>query len=198
MDSLAVSLGSLSVSSDLSKLFNRFTDYPQHHNETIRLQKMLATPLTMKLPIAKSITLNTELSSIFEYSNSNMPFLSLQFYHALYRPIPANDASEISWQSKVTMCYGFLTNHIQGYYDCFLHELILSDYMKSIVEANRNVEDSSLTVPLQRRDFNAWCRNLLVICGEDKQHITELNTAEYELMQKNKGIIWYNWKLMFF
>ena len=74
----------------------------------------------------------------------------------------------------------------KGYYDCFVQELLHSNFnVLRDLQVNRDVEESSLTHESKRRDLNVWLNNLLVVCGEDKKSTDE---AERELQSKNKGI----------
>lgn len=77
-----------------------------------------------------------------------------------------------------------------GWWDEFLFRLIdlvkTADILRA-VEWNRNVNDESITIQDQKRDFLLWGRDTLLVCGEDKFRSTLLANAKVDLLRKNKG-----------
>ena len=58
------------------------------------LKNMLMMKPTKKLPLCKNLKLPRIFETLFEPSDMvDIPFLSIQLYHALFRPLPPTSAS---------------------------------------------------------------------------------------------------------
>lgn len=88
--------------------------------------------------------------------------------------------------TKVTIEYNFF----KRWDSIFLQIPLLATQLIPTMSVNRNVVDESISKENNKRDYNIWINDILVVCGEDRKAGEKLPTDELK-MKSSYGELYF-------